>query len=596
MGEEQADVRSWWSGVRPSSDVAERLQEVALVRAQVFLPIVMLAIVVALIISEPSGIPVTPTVVAVNSVTCISAIVLAIQLRRRKIGLKWAHVVGSIVWLMTPVNTLFSTALTDAPTLTLPLMIELASLALLVETRWALAASLPVVAAAFPLMAHAGTAGIYPIAVVGVWVVAMMMQIALRRSMIRAETHRLNLQAALEALRHELTERQRAEADREQLRDQFVHAQRMDAVGTLSAGLAHDMNNILGGIIAFAEILRAEAKDPQVREDLDRIRQEAERGAALTRGLLAFSRRGGYRRRAIVLGSVIDDMAPLLSRTLGKGIQIARTRGPLAIVDGDPAQLGQVLINLCLNGADAMDGEGTISIVTNVVELADAEVGQLAAGSYAKLTVADTGAGMDEATRKRMFEPFFTTKPVGKGTGLGLAMVYGAVDAHAGAIEVISAPGKGTAIHVYLPLTDAEPEPRPRSDSQRGPRRGLVLIVDDEAMMRAGAARIVEHLGLTTASASDGAEALSVYDEHRDDVALVLLDMAMPRMDGAACFRELRARGSVPILLTSGYTDHEAAQELLAAGASGFLEKPYTAEQLGAEIDRILGRRPATST
>ena len=589
--EEPSDIRSWWSGVKPAPDVAERLAELALGRAQVFLPIVMFAIVLALIISKPSGIPLTRTVVAVNAAMMALGVVVYVQLRRGRITKRWAHAVGSLVWLMTPVNTLVSTGLTDAPTLVLPLMIELASLALLIETRWAVAASLPVVGAAFPLMAHAGTAGIYPIAVVGVWVVAMIMQIALRRSMIRGETHRLNLQHALEALRYELTERQRAEADRELLRDQFVHAQRMDAVGTLAAGLAHDMNNILGGILAFAEILRAEATEPQVREDLDRIRQEAERGAALTRGLLAFSRRGGYRRRPISLGSVIEDMAPLLERTLGKGIRLKRTDGPLAMVDGDPAQLGQVLINLCLNGADAMNGEGALAIVTDVVELRDGAVGDLPAGSYALLSVRDTGIGMDETTRMQMFEPFFTTKPVGKGTGLGLAMVYGAIEAHAGAIDVSSAPGHGTTIRVYLPITEAEPEQRHRADSQPSQRRGMVLIVDDEATMRAGAARIVERLGLSTTSASDGDEAISMFVEHREDIALVLLDMAMPRMAGAACFHELRRLGTVPILLMSGYTDHTEAQELLAAGASGFLEKPYTAEQLGSEIDRILGTR-----
>jgi signal transduction histidine kinase/ActR/RegA family two-component response regulator len=583
VAEEPADISSWWSGVKPAPDVAERLAELALVRARVFLPIVMFAIVLALIVSEPSGIPVTALVLVVNVCMLALAIGLFVLLRAGRISTRWAHPLGSLVWLMTPITTLVSTGLTDAPTLTLPLMIELASLALLIETRWAIAASLPVVGAAFPLMAGAGTAGIYPIAVVGVWVVAMIMQIALRRSMIRSETNQLNLVSALEALRHELTERQRAEADREQLRDQFVHAQRMDAVGTLSAGLAHDMNNILGGILAFAEILKLEASDPQVKEDLDRIRQEAERGAALTRGLLAFSRRGGYRRRPIALGSVIEDMTPLLARTLGKSIELERDDGPHAMVAGDPAQLGQVLINLCLNGADAMAGEGTIKIATTVVERDGA--------SYARLSVSDTGSGMDEATKKRMFEPFFTTKPVGKGTGLGLAMVYGAVEAHDGTIEVVSAPGAGTTVHVFLPITDAEPEQRKRADSQPSQMHGMVLIVDDEATMRAGAARIIETLGLTTTSASDGRDAVNVFAQHKDEIVLVLLDMAMPRMDGAACFAALRKLAPVPILLTSGYTDHTAAQELLAAGAIGFLEKPYTADQLTAELERVLGRR-----
>jgi len=591
--DETADVRSWWSGVQPSPDVSRRLSEIALVRAQVFLPVVLVALVVGLVVSEPSGVPVTRTILVVNAFVFASAVVLFVQLRRSKIPVTWAHAAASLVWLVNPITTLVSTGITDAPTLTLPLMIEIASLTLLIDTRWAVAAGVPIVVIAIPLMTRTETPGIFPVAIAGVWTLAMIMQIALRRSLVRAETHRLQLVRALEALQHELSERKRAEADREALRDQFVHAQRMDAVGTLSAGLAHDMNNILGGILAFAEILRHEARDPHVREDLDRIRKEAERGAALTRGLLAFSRRGNYRRQPIALGSVIDEMAPLLSRTLGKAVRLERSDGPLAIVDADPAQLGQVLLNLCLNAADAMSGEGTITVSTELVHLDDKQLGTLARGTYAKLSVRDTGAGMDETTRKRMFEPFFTTKPVGKGTGLGLAMVYGAVEAHGGTIDVKSVIGSGTTIDIYLPTTEATPLPMPRPGGPVGRTKGVVLIVDDEATMRAGAARIVEQLGLTTTSASDGDEALAVFEQQADDIALVLLDMVMPRMNGAACFRALRERRDVPILLVSGYTDHAAARELLAAGANGFLEKPYTAEQLAAELDRILGRAPA---
>ena len=581
MTGEPTDDATWWTK-RPPAPVSDRLREIALSRARLFVPVVLFAIVFSLAISEPSGIAVTAPVLAVNAVNISIIVLLYVLLRRGKLAPRHGHAVLAVAWLTTPINTLFSVGMTGAPTLTLPLMIELASLALMISTSWALAISAPVVLAAFPLMAAAGSGSIYPIAVVGVWVVAMIMQIALRQSMIRAETVRLNLETALARLQHELSERKRVEADKEALRDQFVHAQRMDAVGTLSAGLAHDMNNILGGILAFAEILRAEAKDPTVREDLDKIRQEAERGAALTRGLLAFSRRGAYRRRPIALGSVIEEMAPLLSRTLGKSIKLERSDGPMAIVSGDPAQLGQVLINLCLNAADAMDGRGHIWIATDVVERNGKE--------YAKLSVTDTGKGMDEETKKRMFEPFFTTKPVGKGTGLGLAMVYGAVQSHGGDIQVESKVGAGTTIDVYLPTVDDEPVKKSSASSQPSVRLGTVLVVDDEAMMRAGAARIIEALGLNTVSAGDGEEALAVFEDNPDCV-LVLLDMAMPRMGGAACFKELRKRNpKVKILITSGYTDHTEAQALLAAGANGFLEKPYTAEQLGAEVDRILNR------
>ena len=255
-------------------------------------------------------------------------------------------------WLLAPINTLVSYALTAQATLMFPLLIELTTASLQVDTRWAIASTLPVMAIALPVAAVTGGMPIFPMAFVGIWSVAILMQIGLRRSMIRAETHRLDVEASARELAHQLDERQRAEADRERLRDQFVHAQRMDAVGTLAAGLAHDMNNILGGILSFAEVLHVEATSPSVKADLARIRQEAERGAALTRSLLAFSRRGQYRKRPILLHAVLDDMTPLISRTLGRAIAIDRIDGPPTIIDGDPAQLRPGAAQpLCLQAA-----------------------------------------------------------------------------------------------------------------------------------------------------------------------------------------------------------------------------------------------------
>jgi len=230
-----------------------------------------------------------------------------------------------------------------------------------------------------------------------------------------------------------------------------------------------------------------------------------------------------------------------------------------------------------------MGGEGTITIKTAVVERS--------AVTHVKLSVTDTGTGMDEATKKRIFEPFFTTKPVGKGTGLGLAMVYGAIEAHDGTIDVRSALGEGTTVNIYLPVTDELPQLAQRAAGQASVRRGHVLIVDDDATMREGAARITEGIGLTPLRAANGREALAVWADNKGVITLVLLDMVMPELDGPATFRALREQSNVPVLLVSGYVDHTAAQALLAEGAEGFLEKPYTAEQLAIEIDRILGRR-----
>ena len=581
---------SWWRRARLRPEIERQLEQIAFDRLRIFLPIVIGGIVLSFLISTPIGIPLPAIVVVINAAMLTFAVAMYLMIRRRVIPSRFVHAVSALTWLLTPINTLASYMITDNATLVLPLMIELATAALMVDTVWTLIVTIPVVALGVPLSFAAGDEPVYPTGVIGLWLIALIMQIWVRRWTIAAETHRLQLVSTAVQLQRELDERKRAQAESEKLRDQFVHAQRLDAVGTLAAGLAHDMNNILGGILAFADVLYAEAKDKQVKADLARIRQEAERGAALTRSLLAFSRRGQYRRRAILLHSVLDDMTPLLSRTLGKNISVVRTDGPPTIIDGDPAQLGQVLLNLCLNAADAMSGTGTVTISTDEVEVAPGEVEGLPAGRYAKLGIRDTGAGMDAETKKRAFEPFFTTKPVGKGTGLGLAMVFGAVQAHGGAIIADSAPGAGTTMTIYIPASEASPA-LPAAEPRRAPRtRGLVLVVDDEPVVRTATARLVEQLGLTAVTASDGDQAVEIYKQRTKEIVLVLLDMVMPRLAGPACFQALRKIGQTPVLLVSGYAAEAAAQQLLDAGADGFLEKPYTAEQLGGEIDRILGK------
>jgi signal transduction histidine kinase/CheY-like chemotaxis protein len=581
---------SWWRRAKLRPEVERQLEQIAFDRLRIFVPIVMGANVLALVISAPIGIPVPAATIAINAAMLTFTAALYLAVRRRMIPGRLVHVVGALVWLVTPINTLTSYLVTDSATLVLPLMIELSTAALLVDTMWALLVTVPIVALGVPLSLASGDEPVYPAGVIGLWILAMMMQIWARRWTIAAETHRLDVEATAKQLARELDERKRAQAESEKLRDQFVHAQRLDAVGTLAAGLAHDMNNILGGILAFAEVLYHEATEGHVRADLARIRQEAERGAALTRSLLAFSRRGAYRRRPILLHSVLDDMTPLLSRTLGKNITIARIDGPPTIIDGDPAQLGQVLLNLCLNAADAMNGTGTVTIATEEIEVVAGQLDGLPAGRYAKLAIADTGTGMDAETKKRAFEPFFTTKPLGKGTGLGLAMVIGAVQAHGGSIAVDSEVGKGTTLTIYIPASEASPS-LPASEPITQPRpRGIVLVVDDEPVVRTATARLVEQLGLRAVTASDGEQAVEIYKQRGKEIVLVLLDMVMPKLPGPECYRALRKLGRTPVLLVSGYAADQAAQDLLDSGADGFLEKPYTAEQLGSEIERILGR------
>lgn len=591
---------SWWRSPAVRADVIRQLEQIAFDRVRIFLPVVMIGIVIALAVSVPAGVPLPGIVIAINTGGIALGLTLYALLRAGKLPGGTAHAIGSLVWALAPINTLSSYAITGQATLVMPLMIEIAAVALIVDTTWAAIVSVPVVIVGVPLSLRAGGLPIYPISLVGLWLVAMIFQVWVRRWTIRAETHRIDVERAAEQLAQELTERRhaeaeqkRAEAENVRLRDQFVHAQRMDAVGTLAAGLAHDMNNILGGILAFAEVLHAEATNKEVKEDLARIRQEAERGAQLTRSLLAFSRRGQYRKRPILVHSVLDDMMPLLSRTVGKNVKISRSDGPPTIIDGDPAQLGQVVLNLCLNASDAMNGKGIITIATDEMELTEGQVGTLPAGRYAQLTVTDTGTGIDEETQKRIFEPFFTTKPVGKGTGLGLAMVFGAVEAHGGSIVVESEVGRGTTMVVYIPASEASPALPVAEPVSTRTSKGLVLVVDDEPVVRMATARLVERLGLTAVTANDGDQAIEIYKERGGDIVLVLLDMVMPKMPGPETYRALRRLGRTPVLLVSGYAADLAAQDLLDTGADGFLEKPYTMEQLRAEIDRILGAAPS---
>ncbi|MEO8551302.1 MAG: ATP-binding protein [Kofleriaceae bacterium] len=583
-------TRAWLWGPEVRPDVAPKLERAALDRMRVFAPIAVIGLLTALALSIPAGVPLPASVLAINLALATVGVVLAALLGRDGIALRHAHPLSALIWLIAPTTTLASYVVTDQATLVLPLMIGVATAALQVSTAWTLISTVPIMALGIPLSFEAGRLAVYPLALCGIWLVAIIMQMGLRRALIHAETHRLDVERAARDLAHELDERRRAEADRERLRDQFVHAQRMEAVGTLAAGLAHDMNNILGGILAYAEVLHAEARDHAVREDLARIRSEAERGAALTRSLVAFSRRGAYRKRTILLHSVLDDMMPLVARTLGRNIVLARKDGPPTIIDADSAQLGQVVLNLCLNASDAMAGNGTLTLETDEVELT--AHARLPPGRYAKLAVRDTGTGMDAETQRRVFEPFFTTKPMGQGTGLGLAMVFGAVEAHGGAIDIASEVGEGTTMTVYLPATEANPAlPADNAESSRRRGHGRVLVVDDEPIVRSATARLVKQLGLEVLTAADGDEAIQLYMIHVGEIVLVLLDMVMPKVSGPECYRELRRLGTTPVLIVSGYANDAATQALLDEGAAGFLEKPYTATQLGAELDRILGKR-----
>jgi two-component system cell cycle sensor histidine kinase/response regulator CckA len=292
--------------------------------------------------------------------------------------------------------------------------------------------------------------------------------------------------------------------------------------------------------------------------------------------LLAFARGSQYRKRVVRVADVTREIIGLLSHTLPKTVTIRdNIEVGDACVEADPSHLGQVLINLGTNASDAMNGIGTLTITAEIRD------------GQARLSVRDTGTGMDEATRSRVFEPFFTTKPLGRGTGLGLSTAWGIVRDHNGAIAVESALGAGTTFIVSLPLTAALPAVKPaRASTDPIANAPHVLVIDDEAMVRESVKRVLGRIGVKVELAGDGASGLATFNAGKFD--LVILDVGMPIMGGVECFRRIRATSKIPILIATGYAPDGELAELIASGAT-LIEKPYTPDDLRCEVARLLG-------
>jgi signal transduction histidine kinase/CheY-like chemotaxis protein len=588
------------AGLKDGDSDAATLAAATLARARLAATLATLGIAVSCVAGPLAGIPQPPLVYGLNAVALSVTLALALALRAGKIGPRHANLAAAAVWLPAPLLTLATLAITGSPTLVYPILLEVALVAAAqADPRWILGTAAPVVAG-WAVMAL--TTG-HPERLVALTSLASLTAVSavvaahLRRGALAEARHRRELVANADRLRQELAERHRAEEERERLRDQFVHAQRVEVVGTLAAGVAHDLNNILGGIVGLAEAASEDVGLVDPRADLAQIVAEAQRGAELTRTLLTHARRGPERRRELRVDGVLDQLGPLLSRTLTKQVTVERRGSTDAVVDADAAHLAQVVLNLCLNGADAMDGVGSLTVTSGVAELDAAEASGFGvpAGRYATIAVTDTGRGIDETVRARIFEPFFTTKPVGKGTGLGLAMVQGTVRNHGGTIAVASELGRGTTFTIYLPaITPARVEAPPANRATPLPRaaRGVALVVDDEPLIRAGTTRILERMGLTVIGANDGAEALEVFLARGAEIVVVVLDLAMPVMSGIECFRKLRARSAVPILLVSGLDPDNEVRDLLASGAAAFLDKPFPSTTLQAMVGQLMASPP----
>ena len=381
--------------------------------------------------------------------------------------------------------------------------------------------------------------------------------------------------------------------ERRSLEEQLVQAQKMEAVGRLAGGIAHDFNNLLTAILGYGDLMMPKLHDPTLRGKMQEIRKAAERASALTRQLLAFSRKQVLVPEVVPLGGLIEELSKMLRRLIGEDIELViRLPSAAAAVRADPGQLEQVLMNLAVNARDAMPRGGKLTIEVALPLLDDAfrkDHPDVPAGPLVEISVADTGVGMDAEVRKHIFEPFFTTKELGRGTGLGLATVYGIVKQSGGHVEVDTAPGAGTTFRIFLPAVEApRPMPVPSLDAVVGGSE-TVLLVEDEAALRSLAQEILRDQGYKVIAAGSGTEALDLARSHKAPIDLLVTDVVMPGMDG----RELADRlGPVHpetrCLFMSGYTDDAVVRRGVREEGMPFLQKPFTIDALALKVREVL--------
>ena len=389
--------------------------------------------------------------------------------------------------------------------------------------------------------------------------------------------------------------------DRWLAEERLRHADRMESVGRLAGGIAHEANNQMTVILGASEFLARGLKDETARGDLEHIRRAARRTAAITQQLLAFSRRQVLQPQVLDLNAVVTALEPILQRALGEISQVKlRLADDLSTVRADPGQLDQVLLNLALNARDAMPDGGTLTIETVNASVDEQHspakaLEPVVPGDYVALVVTDTGAGMDRETLEHLFEPFFTTKPVGEGTGLGLATVYGIVKQSGGFISVYSEPGHGTSFRIYLPLAEGGRE-GDRGGPPRGAGRGheTILVAEDEPAVRAILARALREYGYAVLEARDGSHALALAEGAPAPPDLVIADVVMPGMGGKPLAEAVERRwAGTPVLFTSGYTGADAVRRGLLDEGREFMQKPLEPEALAEQVRRILDDRKA---
>ncbi|MBN1165075.1 MAG: transporter substrate-binding domain-containing protein [Candidatus Krumholzibacteriota bacterium] len=384
------------------------------------------------------------------------------------------------------------------------------------------------------------------------------------------------------------------------LEEHLRKVQKMEAVGTLAGGIAHDFNNLLTGVLGYSNMLKL-SYDPEheVYKAADVIEEAAERASRLTNQLLGFARMGKNQNISMDVCRIVEEVISILECTLDKNIRITMksAQGPL-FVSGDPHQLQQVMVNLALNSRDAMPGGGEIVFETGPVELDGEDCRDhpdARPGTYMCLSVTDTGEGIPEEIKDRIFEPFFSSRKQGERSGMGLAMAYGTVKNHGGFISVESESGRGTRMNVYLPLSAVDPLAEgEEASSLPAEGTGTVMIVDDEDIVLKTSRSMLEKLGYEVRAFSQGREAVEYFKEHHQKVDLVVLDMIMPGMDGAECFREMKKIDpGITAILSTGYGLNDRAREIIGGGMAGFVQKPYLISNLAKAVaENIKGPAP----
>lgn len=400
----------------------------------------------------------------------------------------------------------------------------------------------------------------------------------------------------------DVSERKKAEAESQRLELQLVQSQKMEAVGTLAGGVAHEFNNILAAIVGNGELaLDLTEKGEQNTTELENILFAADRAKELVKRILSFSRKGEVDLKPLFLRTIIEESLNIYNRIIPRMIEVRLDLAQdLKPVLGDAGQIEQILMNLWSNGADAMPEGGLLTIEASNVfsnEVEDARLLEEAPGEYVLIKVRDTGVGMNQEIIERIFDPFFSTKRVGQGTGLGLSTVYSLIKSHRGYITCSSQPGKGTSFRIYLPVhVPQEVEFTPAISREKWIRGGqeLILIVEDEEVIRDINKKLLEKYGYKTLSAASGEEALTIYSQQGSVIDLVLMDISMPGMGGLKCLKKLRQLDpAVKVVMASGYLPEGASKESLNSGAASFVAKPFRQDEVLRVIRQVLDQGQA---